>query len=207
MTKLTIVGSLTSPFVRVVRTMCEEMQLPYEMDLTVFFAKQDEDAKEHLSSHNPLMRVPVLIDGETHVLDSRIILNYLLKHPSTKPLADFRTGFPQSIEEENILSVLYGIIDAGVLCFILRTLHPEVKPGTGYLVQSQRRIQQGLEWLDKNAALGKSFGIPEILLMCGLEWFAKREVVDWKECSQLKAIHLRYHERPSLIRTRIPETA
>ncbi|MFO1242685.1 MAG: glutathione S-transferase family protein [Rickettsiales bacterium] len=205
--KLTIVGSLTSPFVRVVRTVCEELQLPYDMDLTVFFAKQDEAAKEHLSQHNPLMRVPVLIDGEKHILDSRIILSYLLKHPDAKPLTDFRADFPRGLEDENRLSVLYGIVDAGVLYFIMRNLHPEVKPDTGYLVQSQRRIRQGLEWLDKDKELGEGFGIPELVLLCGLEWFKKREVVEWTGYSHLRAVHARYHERPSLVKTCIPENA
>lgn len=205
--KLTIIGSLTSPFVRVVRVMCEEMQLPYEMDLTVFFGKQDEGQKQQLSERNPLMRVPVLVDGGKEIFDSRIILGYLLKHPDAKPLADFRTAFPQNIEEENKLSVINGILDSGVLCFILRNLHPEVKPDTGYVVQSMRRIEQGLKWLDADEALGSSFGIPELALICGLEWFAKRQVVDWAAYAHLSAIHHQYKERASLVKTRIPETA
>lgn len=205
--KLTIIGSLTSPFVRIVRAMCEELQLPYEMDLTVFFGKQNEGQKQHISNHNPLMRVPVLVDGEQEILDSRIILGHLLKHPEAKPLADFRTAFPIDINEENRLSVIYGVIDAGVLCFILRNLHPEIKPDTGYLVQSQRRIEQGLKWLDADEALGSSFGIPELALICGLEWGAKRETIDWQDFKRLQTIHEQFKDRPSLFKTRIPETA
>jgi glutathione S-transferase len=207
MEKLKIIGSLTSPFVRAVRAMCEEMQLPYEMALTVFFAKQDTQQKEMLATHNPLMRVPVLLDGQTEVLDSRIILGYLLRHPQARPLEDFRTHFPKDIAEENTLSVIYGIIDAGVLSFIIRNLHAEVGQDSGYMIQTHQRIRQGLAWLEGQATLGESFGIPELLLVAGLEWMAKREVADWGGYAHLCAVHARYTERPSLVHTRMPETA
>jgi glutathione S-transferase len=198
---LKIVGSLTSPFSRIVRMMCEELHLDYELDVTPPFTKMNAASAEKVNAHNPLMKVPVLIDGETEILDSRVIVAYLLK----KHGKDTDIKLPQSVEEENLLSVIYGIVDAGVLWFMLQLANPEVKKDAGFMPRSQERIERGLIWLDRNKNLGKEFGVPEALLICVVEWFTKRDIHDWQKFRNVYTTWQKYKDRPSLVKTRIPE--
>ncbi len=73
MTKpVTIIGNHISPFVRKVVAVCEMKGIAYEIDSIVPFFGNDEF--ERLS---PLRRIPVLIDGDTVLLDSSVIAEYL----------------------------------------------------------------------------------------------------------------------------------
>jgi glutathione S-transferase len=201
-----IIGSLTSPFVRFVRVVCEELNIPYEMEVTLPFNKMKEGKNDELiRAHNPLMKVPALIDGENEIVDSRIIVGYLTKHSAAN--ANFRSGFPADLREENILTVILGVTDAGVLRFMMKASHPEIQLETGYMARSLERIKSGFQWLDRQPRLGQSFGVTEAALMSTLEWMKKRAVYDWNEFPNIVKMHKTYCERPSLVKTRIPESA
>lgn len=203
--KLKIIGSVTSPFVRIVRVVCEELNAPYEMDVVLPFGKMSEEQNRRINENNPLMKVPILIDSGQNILDSRVIVTYLLRHYSANKTTNFNTDFPRNPQEDNIVSTIYGIADSGVLGFMTKNTHPEVNMDHGFMKRSNDRLEHGLAWLDKQDSMGKSFGVPEALLICVLEWFTKRRVCDWQKYSHLKAIHEKFHERPSLVKTRIPK--
>ncbi len=205
---MNIIGSQTSPFVRMTRVVCEELGLEYDFTVTGGFGKQDRAAQELISRNNPLMKVPVLVDGELTIPDSRIMIGYFLKKSSsTKPATgDFRASDPLPMEEENWLTMIYGVIDAGVLRFMLQRQHPELEMDRGYMAKSLARMNRGLEWLEQQETLGETFGVPEAALLCGLEWFGKREVIDWQPYGKLVEIHRRFAERSSMVKTRIPES-
>lgn len=202
---VTIVGSYTSPFVRAVRLVAEELGATYVIEPTAFFAKNTEEQEQLIENHNPLMKVPVLKhDGHT-IFETRIIINYLLQHFKTE--GDFRTNFPTDVSEDNIVSTLLGIMDAGVLRFILKNTHPEIDFNGGYYARSLERMKNGLEWLNQQETLGKSFGVPEALLVCALDWFKKRNVVDCDAYDHLNKVHARFQDREPVINTRVPEDA
>lgn len=200
-----IIGSLTSPFVRITRVICEELGVAYDMELTSFYARNTPEQETLIKNHNPLMKIPVLVHGEETVIESRVIVTYLLRHFQVE--SDFRADFPASVTEDNMVSTINGIIEAGVLRFIMKGQQPGADLETGYLVRSLERVQSGLAWLDSQKTLGESFGVPEALLICALEWFKKRHVVDWSGYDHLAAVHAQYAERASLVKTRIPEGA
>lgn len=202
---LKIIGSLTSPFVRITRVICEELGVDYEMDLTAFYARNTPEQEQNVKDHNPLMKVPVLIHGDETVIESRVITDYLLKN--FKPAGDFRPDFPAGMNEANIVSTLYGIMDSGVLRFIMKSQQPGIDVDTGYLARALERMQSGLVWLDEQKNLGQSFGVPEALMICALDWFKKRNVVDWSGYGNITAVHEKFSGRPSLVATRIPEDA
>lgn len=195
-----IIGSLTSPFSRIVRTVCEELQLSYELDVTAPYGKLNPEQEQLINSHNPLMKVPVLVDGDEIVLDSRVIITYLLREHQAPE--SFSAKMPLSIAQENRLSTVYGIQDAGVLRFILS--REGFALDKGYLNRSLERIHSGLAFLDKDQDLGKNFGLCELALICCLDWFTKRQIVDWKVYAHLQQVHAQYSDRPSLVKTRIP---
>jgi len=118
-----LIGSETSPFTRLVRVVGAELGVAFEFDLTPPFAKMTVDQDKMIGSYNPLHKVPVLVDGVTTVIDSRVIVTYLMKQASRQ--GDFRTGFPKDMTEENIMTVIWGVLDAGILRYVMKTAHPE----------------------------------------------------------------------------------
>ncbi|MEZ5815088.1 MAG: glutathione S-transferase family protein [Alphaproteobacteria bacterium] len=198
-----IIGSQTSPFVRAVRTSCEELGLTYELVETSFYAKMQEKDHAVINENNPLMKVPILMDGEQKILDSRVIISYLQEKYETRPV--FENSFENKFDAENVISVIYGIIDAGVLRFIMGLEGLDMD--RGYMRRSFDRMKAGLDHLDSRAHLGRSFGIPEMTLVCALEWFKKRDIIDWSGHTNIVKTYECWKDRPSLIKTRIPEQA
>ncbi len=199
-----IIGSLVSPFVRFTRVMCEELDLAYELVEVPSFAKMKPEHLAFVNAHNPLLKVPVLMDTEAEIVDSRVIANFLLTKQKTN--TGFRTNFPASWKEENILTVILGVADAGILRFVLPAGNPEINPDSGYMERSLNRIKSGLEWLDKQPLLGRSFGVPEAALICVLDWFTKRKIYEWNGLPNIVKTYQSYWDRPSLTKTRIPES-
>lgn len=102
----TLIGSLTSPFVRRVRMLMEG--IPFELkELNIY---ETEDGLQ-LNKINPVNQIPVLLDGEKKIWDSRVIFNYLnQKHKFQNQDWDF----------ENNLTAIDGAMNAGVSLFQLK---------------------------------------------------------------------------------------
>jgi glutathione S-transferase len=125
----------------------------------------------------------------------------LLKKSQRK--GDFAAQLPFSVQEENLISVIYGAIDAGILRFLL--LKDGIDASTGYMKRSLERIDSALTYLESQASLGQNFGVAELALICCFEWFRKRQIYEWKSHTNLVKIYDTYHSRPSLVKTRIPD--
>jgi glutathione S-transferase len=204
-----LIGSLASPYTRIIRVLCAELNLPYEFEVTSPFGKLTSDQQDTIRNHNPLLRVPILIDGDLEIFESRIIATYLLT--KSRQQAHLRINAPLTIHEENILSTIYGALDAGITQFMFQKSDSELNPDKGYFIQLKNRINSSLQWIDKAIAekdgeFGKFLGFPEIVLMCCLEWFEKRAIVDWHPFVGITAVHAQFKESVSLVSTRIPVT-
>jgi glutathione S-transferase len=80
--RLLVIGSYLSPFVRKVLVALHVKQLPYAVEPLVGFW-----APAAFEKISPLKRIPVLIDGDTVVNDSSVIVQYLEERfPSSPPL-------------------------------------------------------------------------------------------------------------------------
>jgi glutathione S-transferase len=84
-------------------------------------------------------------------------------------------------------------------------MHPEIDGKSGYIGRFNERMEKGLEWIDKELVTGRGFGVPDVALICGLEWFEKRQIVDWRKYPTVAAVYEQHRSRPSLVQTRIPE--
>lgn len=71
-TKITIIGSYLSPYVRKVLATLEFKGLAYEIDSIVPFYGNDE-----FSKISPIRRIPVLMEGDVCLTDSSVICQYL----------------------------------------------------------------------------------------------------------------------------------
>lgn len=199
-----LIGSLTSPYVRFIRVVLAELGLDYAFDLTGPFGKQAPGQEAAINEANPLMKVPILRVDEGPIIDSRVILDWLLeRHVGSD---GFGAGFPESLLRENVLTTVYGVQEAGVLRFILQGSHPEIDMNAGYMARSMERMRRALDWLDRTSGLGDTFGPPEAALVCCLEWLQRRAVYDWSSHRRIVELHALYAGRPALVATRIPET-
>ena len=79
--RVSVVGSYVSPYVRKVLGALHLKGVDYEIDPIVPFYGNDE-----FSRLSPLRRIPVLIDGPTHLCDSTVICEYLEERWPDPPL-------------------------------------------------------------------------------------------------------------------------
>src|SRR5690606_30517769 len=105
----TLIGSQRSPYARACRMLMIQNGIDFEFRILNFV----DDAKDAdvLAKESPINKVPILIDGNRRIFDSRVIMNYLADKHDLRPL---------SIDEENYLSAVYSCLDSGVILFLLR---------------------------------------------------------------------------------------
>jgi glutathione S-transferase len=102
--KYVLIGSMTSPYVRKLRLWLNDIA-PYELKCVNYLEANDS---EYLKKTNPINKIPILIDYDKTIYDSRVIYNYLAQKHHTKPL---------SIEQENILSAIDAALDTSINLF------------------------------------------------------------------------------------------
>lgn len=197
-----IIGSQPSPFVRIVRITCEELNIPYELLETGAFSSMTAEDATLINSNNPLMKVPVLRDGDKNIIDSRVIVNYLINKSGDNTNADFNTSIDD--EQQNLITIILGMGDAGVLRFIFDKT-TDLDLNEGYLKRSLNRIEASLSYLNEQSDLGKTFGVAELMLISLLDWFKNRGICDWSMYDNLVALHDRYDKRDSVVKTRMPD--
>lgn len=101
-----LIGSKPSPYVRKIRLVLES--IPYEFrELNIY---DGVDGVE-LNKLNPINRIPVLLDEDKTIWDSRQIFNYLnQKHQL----------FATDWSDENIITSIDGMLDSGVALMLMK---------------------------------------------------------------------------------------
>jgi glutathione S-transferase len=208
--KITLIGSITSPYVRCVRVLCEELKVNYNFEITSPYGKITPDQAQLIRRKNPLNRVPILIIDDEELIESRIINTYLIQNYAQNATKDSQFHPTINIKEENFISMIYGSLDAGILSFMLTRADPQLDITKGYCPNIVVRIKNGLEWCNSQLEIEKSFltetfGMPQIVLCATLEWFKKRNIYDWCNLNGIKSVYNQWKDRESLVKTRIPE--
>ena len=96
-----LIGSGMSPYVRRIRLFLEGQDYEF-INLNIY----SPEGREALASYTPAMKVPVLIDAEQKVYDSRAIHRYLTQKQTAKPL---------SWDQENLLTLIDAANDSFVI--------------------------------------------------------------------------------------------
>lgn len=193
--KYTLVGSLTSPYVRKIRLLLHGT--PYELKVVNYL---EEAGNEYLKSVNPVNKLPVLIDGEKTILDSRIIFNYLVRKNKWKEL---------TIEEENILTAIDGAMDSSISLFMLRRGGLDLNSGNGYIERQKERIPHIMNYLtpwvksldEKKPA---DWNFLSMSLYCYLYWVDFREMYNLDKHPDLKNFLIKFKNAPGVAETTIP---
>jgi glutathione S-transferase len=193
-----LIGSKTSPYVRKVRVILAEKQLPFE-----FVEENVWAADTKMAQFNPLVKVPALLldDGEP-VYDSVAIAEYLDALPGG---AKFIPADPREralVRREEALGD--GISDAGILMRLERQ-RDAARQDPGWIARQQSKVEAGVAAASRMVATHKpgSITLGDIALACALLWVDFRmPEVGWRKDAALKAWIERLESRPSFANTR-----
>lgn len=174
----TLYGSKTSPFVRKIRMLMEN--IPYELKEVDIYSP--EGAKI-LNGINPINQVPALVDGDQKIWDSRQIFNYIcFKHELPKLTWD----------EENILTAIDSAANSGVAIVLMR--RSGMTEDLMYTRRQHERISSVLDYLKPyilDSAL-REWNFNTMSLYCFLDWAIFRGAIsieDRPECQKFLDAH------------------
>jgi glutathione S-transferase len=191
---LRLYGTVTSPFVRRVRVVADELAIPFEL-VDAF----TDEGQRQLRESSPLWKVPsAQIEGRV-VWDSALILEALLEPRGYKP---FRR--PSLDERMFIAAVDEGLL-ALVRRFYLERDGVDVSAPAS-LVKDRARVTSILAYIEDRLVGGActdegSFGLAELALYTGLDWMRFRATWPVEEHPRLMAFLAVHQGRPSLVAT------
>lgn len=193
---LTLIGSFTSPYVRKIRLLLWE-------DKTVEFRPVnyfEEEGNKYLKAINPFNQLPMMLDGDQPIYDSRVMFNYITKKKGLKPL---------TIEEENILSAIDTTLASAVNLFSLRKGGIDIDAGNHYFIERQKERLPSLlnlitPWA-KTQEPAKDWNFLTMSLYSLLYWLEFREMYDIKKHPDLVNFMERFKNCPGVAETDIPK--
>lgn len=190
-------GTTTSPFVRRVRVVAAEVGL--EVDLVDTAPAAGQAALREVS---PIRKVPVaVVDGMT-VFDSRTIIDWITANVGFGTLAGLREPF----REANLVNAIDAALDAAIQLFYLRRDGVAID-GTPYATRQLERVDAIFTWLGAQLApggrgFGEGLGLPEITLVCALDWMDFRSAYPTERGSAVASVRTAWADHPSFATTR-----
>lgn len=189
----TLLGSKTSPFVRRIRMLMENV--PYEFkELNIFETK---DAIT-LSKINPVNQIPVLIDGETPIWDSRQIFNYLNQKHSL---------FEMNWDKENTLTAIEGGMNSGVALLLLKRSGINIEENYMFTQRQKERIESVIRYVTPlmKEETQTCWDFITMSLYCFLDWARFREIYPVENCPEVISFLNNQSHREIVQKTQIPK--
>lgn len=197
-TKLLLYGSLTSPYVRRVRVVAEELGLAYELRETA-----SEAGQAALRERTPIWKVPTAeVDGQV-VFDSHAITELLLVRAQSALLPPVASD---DIAARNTINVVDGAVDSLINAFTLA--RDGITPDkSAYVKKQHERAESSLRWLEKEvpaswAADKAQLSLAEVVLGTSLGWIRFRDVYPVARHPRLLQVLETLERRPSFVSTR-----
>ena len=196
-----LVGSRTSPFVRKVRVILAERDLPFD-----FVEESAWTADTTVPRYNPLNKVPALVmdDGEP-IYDSAVISEYL-DAISGGTLLPKDAAARARVRRDEALGD--GIADAGITAFLERKREAG-RQDPGWIARQMSKVDAGIAALAKQLGGAQHLGgaqpnLADIACACALFWAEFRmPELGWREKHpNLNAWAQRMEARPSFAATR-----
>lgn len=172
-----LIGSSTSPYVRRLRIWLDKADYEFE-ELDIY----SPQGREVLRQYTPVMKIPVLVDGDQSVLDSRLIHRYLSEKFEFEAL---------SWQQQNTLTTIDAANDAYIIRLLLARSNVDPS-GDGLLMNLQGdRVQETMAVLEAKVAAAEfeRWDYPAICLYCLLDWVDFRELLDLSLYPNLAAFH------------------
>jgi glutathione S-transferase len=214
-------GHDTSPYVRRTRVLLAELGVPFERDPQGWV-----NASEEMLRHNPLMRVPVLLDppsaslpaqpdrGDQLLIDSKLIAVYLYDRavaspppppPGRPPIQPTLWRAAHRYDDENVVLAIDGATDSAINVFLLEREGVD-KAAVPYLQRQEQRIARCLAWLEGvyagRTTLGEgALAFADVAIVCALDWMAFRRRYDVTRHPGLCRVMEAHRDRPSFAGT------
>jgi glutathione S-transferase len=195
-----LVGSKTSPYVRKIRVLMAEKQLPFD-----FVEDNVWAADTRVPQWNPLIKVPALVldDGEA-LFDSSVIAEYV----DSLPGVSFIPGAVRERVRVRCDEALGdGIADAGILIFLERK-RDAARQDPAWIARQESKIRSGVAALSRSIAAKPGSGarrmtLGDIACGCALFWLEFRlPELRWRDDPVLKAWAENLEARASFAATR-----
>jgi len=133
-----LIGTPTSPYTRKARVVLAEKKIDYEFVVDVPY-----EADSHVSDFNPLGKVPVLVlDDDTTVFDSRVIVEYLDHASPVARLIPENTR--QRIQARRWEALADGCTDATVALVVERR-RPAALQWPDAMARQQQKVERALD--------------------------------------------------------------
>lgn len=192
---LKLYGSYTSPFVRKLRLLLWGNK---NLEFIAINYLEENDGKL-LREINPLNQIPLLIDGEQKIYDSRIIFNYLANKLKLAPL---------SIEDENRLSAIDTAMSSGVSLFSIRKGGIDiVNTDHYYILRQKERLPSIFHYLApwvKTLEPQKDWNYLTMSLYSLVYWLELRDIYHCQSHLEIEAFMARFKQCPGVQETNPP---
>lgn len=192
-----LIGSLTSPYVRKVRILLAEKQIPHEFVVDTPWA-----ADTQVGQHNPLGKVPVLLlPGERALYDSRVIVDYLDRRFPEQRLIPL--GDEAHIAVKRWEALADGISDAAAAA-LLESRRPANEQSPSWILRQKEKILHGIDALareigDHRYYMVEQYTLADIAAGCALGYVSFRHPeIRWQDSQpRLALYYAALAERPS----------
>ncbi|GAA0701419.1 glutathione S-transferase [Marinobacterium maritimum] len=184
-----LIGSNTSPFVR--RTRLLLAGLPYTYTQLDIYA----EGRSTLATQTPIMKIPVLIDNEQPIYDSRVIARYLQQIHGI--------GEPLSWEEENRMTIIDAVLDSLVMLLLSQRSGLDTSTEVMIYRLQRERIKSSLATLEHEVLEGnfRLWRYPAICLYTLIDWADFRELINLRDYPILKGFRDEHAKREEVIAT------
>ena len=183
-----LIGSSTSPFVRRIRLLLGGSDYEFA-SLDIYGADRDE-----LRRHNPALKIPMLIDNDQSIYDSRVIARYLSQ----------KMGFAEpSWDQENQLTLIDAANDSMVTIALSKKSGLATDSDIMFYGLQHERIERSIDALSDMAAAGAfdDWHYPSICLYCLIDWAEMRELFDFSDNAPLLELKDRFKDKPMVDKT------
>lgn len=192
--KNVLIGSRTSPYTRRFRLWLHG-RLDFEMKI-VDYLNIPEDAA-YLKSVSPINKIPVWIEGDQKIFESRVIANHLTQKYSWTPL---------TIDEENALSMNDAATDTVVNLFLLKRGGIDLDGGNWYIERQKERLTSIYTELEPWAASREDqnpahWNYATASLFCFIDWSTFRGMADFSKHPGLTDFAARFNSKPGVAET------
>jgi len=196
-TTIRLYGTVTSPYVRRVRIVAEEIGLKYTLLETA-----SAEGQGKLRERTPIWKVPAAeIHGQL-VFDSHTITEFLLVRANSSVIPPLAAD---DIAARNAINVADGALDALINAFNLAK-DGVTSDTASYVKKQHERAESSLRWLEQEipeswAGDKPQLGLAEVVLGCSLAWMRFRDVYPVARHPRLVRVLETLERRPSFVST------
>lgn len=183
-----LLGSGTSPYVRRIRLLLGDSRYEFA-SMDIYGADRDE-----LRRQNPALKIPMLIDGDQAIYDSRVIARYLSAKMNLEPL---------NWDQENQLTLIDAVNDSGVTLALSKRSGLDIDQDAMFYKLQHERIDRAMDALSELAQEGafSAWNYPSICVYCLVDWMQLRNLFDFSAHPSLLDVCARFRDQPMVAET------